>query len=106
MAVCLDYQSVYSRRKPLALSLRFKVFAAAVLLIALVLKVWVKMEATEYGYQLAKERKRTVELDMERRELALQLSVLMRPDNLAAAAKERAGLMPLSAEQVKKLAYQ
>jgi len=51
-----------------------------------------KLEATDYGYQIARERQRTVSLDMERRELELQVSVLLRPDSLAKAAHEKVGL--------------
>jgi hypothetical protein len=87
MAVCLQYQSVYVRRDAVAGSLRIQIATAIALLLVLGARVWVKLEATDVGYQLARERSRTVELDMQRRELELQRSVLLRPDSLAASAR-------------------
>jgi hypothetical protein len=58
-----------------------------VLLALLGVKVWAKLEATDLGYSLARERQKTVALDMERRELELQRSVLMRPDSLSRSAR-------------------
>ena len=87
MAVCLQYQSVYVKREAAVVSIRAQVAAAVALLVVLGARVWVKLEATDAGYQLARERSKTVELDMERRELELQRSVLLRPDSLSSAAR-------------------
>ena len=103
MAVCLDYQTIYYRRQPAFISVRWQILACLLLLTALAGKVWIRIESTDYGYRLAKERQRTVALDMERRELELQLSVLLRPDNLAAQAKKRLGLVALNPKQTWKV---
>jgi hypothetical protein len=105
MAVCLEYQAVYSRRRAGAVSMRAQVLAAFLLLAALGCKVWLKVEATDLGYRLAKERERTVALDMERRELDLQRSVLLRADNLGRMAHERLGLGALNSKQAIKIRY-
>lgn len=105
MAVCLDYQAVYARRKASAGVFRTHLLASMVLMIAFTTRVWVKLESTEAGYRLARERQVTVELDMRRRELELKRSVLLRPDNLARAARETLGLVPRTPNQVRKLQY-
>ena len=104
MAVCLEYQSVYASRRESAVSLKFHVFAALLLLAALVTRVTLKIQATQVGYAIAHERARTVELDMERRELELERSVLLRPDSLIRAAR-KLGLEPLNVEQARRLKY-
>lgn len=103
MAVCLDYQSVYCRRQSSAISLRAQIVAAAFLLATLVGKVWLTIQTTDLGYRVARERQRTIELDMERRELELELSVLLRPDRLAKAAGAKLGLGPLDPKQARKV---
>lgn len=99
MAVCLDYQAVYCRKAGIVVSVRTQLIAALLLLAALSTKVWIKIESTDIGYRLASERQMTVDLDMERRELELARSVLLRPDNLAKVGTQRLGLMPLRSEQ-------
>jgi hypothetical protein len=71
----------------------------------LTVRVWSKLEATDLRYQLARERQRTVSLDMERRELELQRSLLVRPDSLAHAARQKLGLVEHTPEQTVHLAY-
>lgn len=105
MAVCLQYQLVYVKRDATVVSAKLQFVAAAVLLAVLGVRVWSKLEATDVGYQLARERQRTVTLDMERRELELQLSVLQRPDSLAKSARERVGLSEHAAGQTIKVKY-
>jgi hypothetical protein len=105
MAVCLQYQSVYVKREAAVVSLRVQVAAAVALLVVLGARVWVKLEATDVGYQLARERARTVELDMERRELELQRSVLLRPDSLSISARKMAHLYDHSTERSVRLSY-
>ena len=82
MAVCLDYQSVYCQRESLAGSWLLLCLAAVVLLGALVFRVWVKIEATDVGYQLAHQREQTVAFDNTRRDLELQLSLLKRTGSM------------------------
>lgn len=103
MAVCLDTQAVYVQHRPLRISLRLQATVAICLFAALALKVWVKFEINSLGYEIGKQREVSVELDMRRRELELERSVLMRPDVLASAARSRLGLKPLAAGQVAKL---
>jgi hypothetical protein len=104
MAICLDYQAVYYRRQPLYFSLHLQVAAALILLAALAARVWIRIETTDLGYRLARERQRAVALDMERRELELHLSVLHRPDTLVKQAKTRLGLTVLNPKQAWKVA--
>ncbi len=105
MAICLDYQSVYCRKEKVMISVRMQIIAAVLLLAALVARVWLKIESTDLGYQLARERQQTIAYDMERRELELQLSVLLRPDSLAKRAKKVLGLMPLDTNRTRKVMY-
>ena len=105
MAVCLQYQSVYVRREARTISAKAQVVAAVAILGVLGARVWAKLEATDLGYQLAQARQQTVELDMERRELELQRSVLMRPDSLAKSAREMVQLSDHSPGQTIKVTY-
>ena len=106
MSVCLDYQTVkYRTKKPIVISFRMQLCAAVLLLSVLVLKVWIRIEKTSLGYTLAKEKQITINLDMEKRELGLQLSVLERADNLSRRAKNELGLVDLNPQQAKKIIY-
>lgn len=105
MTVCLQYQSVYVRRDDAAVSKKLHLVVAVCLLCVLAARVWVKLESTDVGYQLASERQKTVALDMERRELELQVSVLKRPDALARAARVQAGLGDHRPSQTIKISY-
>ncbi|RMG40256.1 MAG: hypothetical protein D6719_11370, partial [Candidatus Dadabacteria bacterium] len=69
------------------------------------IKVWIKIEAVNIGYEIAREKKRAVELDMQRRELALQKSVLLRPMVLKAAARERLNLGEFDPQRAIKIIY-
>ena len=104
MAVCLEYQAVYKSRKGVSASLTFQLCAALLLLGALSARITFKIQTTKVGYQIAKERSRTLELDMQRRELELARSVLLRPDTLGKEAK-RLGLRALDMGQMKRLTY-
>jgi hypothetical protein len=105
MAVCLQYQSVYVKREAAAVSVRMQVIAAVALLLVLGARVWTKIQATDLGYQLARERSKTVELDMERRELELQRSVLLRPDSLSKSARQMGQLQEHSPQNTLRIAY-
>lgn len=105
MAVCLDYQAVYGRRNLALISWWAQIMAAVLLLLTLALKIWIKIESVDLGYQLAKERQYTIEYDMQRRELELQKSVLLRSDNLTKVAAKKLGMRPLDMEQARKLVY-
>jgi cell division protein FtsL len=80
-------------------SLCFLLFAAVVL------KVWIESRATKVGYELASARKYAVELDMQRRELELHKSFLLRPDTLKRSAATRLGLQELNPKQATKIQY-
>ena len=71
----------------------------------LAFKVWVRIECTSLGYVLAKEKQSTVALDMQRRELDLQLSVLKRADTLSKKAHTKLGLVALNPKQARKIIY-
>ena len=103
--MALDYQSVYHRKRTIVISVRFQIMAAVFLLAALITKVCIKIEGTSVGYQLAAERQKTIDLDMEKQELELQVSVLLRSDNLARAASEKLGLKPLNPNQARRIIY-
>lgn len=103
MGVALDYQTVYRCRQRTIVSVKAQLLAAVLLVAALAFKVWIKIEKTDLGYQLAKVQQRTVELDMQRRELELERSVLLRPDNLARAAAQELGLKPLKPSQARRI---
>lgn len=105
MAICLEYQAVYCNRRDKVVSLRMQIAAAVFLFAVLCCRVWIKIESVDLGYQLAKQRQRTIALDMQRRELELQLSVLLKADNLARSAERRLGLGPLSPKQAVKIDY-
>lgn len=99
MAVCLDYQAVYSR-KPMVLSVKLQVAVTFVLLMVLIFKVWVKVSITDLGYRLAAEQQKTIDYGLMRRELEFKLSVIKRPDNIAKSAQKRLGLRPLQSDRV------
>ena len=103
MAVCLDYQSVYAKREVVVISVRTQVVLALCLLALLGFNVWLKISITDVGYQLAKERQRTVDLDLSRRELELERSVLLRADHLEAAARRKLDLRPLNPSQARRV---
>ncbi len=101
----MQYQSVYVKREAAIVSLRVQIVTAMALLLVLGARVWVKLEATDVGYQLARERSKTVELDMERRELELQRSILLRPDSLASAARSMVGLEEHRSDRAVRIGY-
>ena len=105
MAVCLDYQAIYCRRSSAVTMWWMQLSVAVMLLATLCAKVWVQLESTDLGYQLARERQHTVELDMQRRELELERSVLLRPDHLQKRAEANLGMKLLSAQQARKILY-
>ena len=105
MSVSLDYQLVYNRKRSVVVPIQWQIAAVLLLLLSLGLRIWVKIENTDAGYELARERQAAVSLDMERRELELQLSVLLRPDALAKEAEKRLGLEMLKPGQARKIRF-
>lgn len=104
-AVCLNYQSVYCSKQESVNSFSAIIAAAIILFLALCMKIWLSITLKSLGYQLAEERDKTIALDMQRREYELQLSVLLRPDNLEERAKNVLGLRALRPEQAAKISY-
>lgn len=104
MAVCIGYQAVLPRGS-FVISVRTQVAVGLLLMLALAAKIWVKVQVTQLGYELAAERKVTMEYDMLRREMELELSVLMRPDNIGQLAEKRLKLQPLAPTQARRLIY-
>lgn len=100
--------SATTRAYPVIVDLNFwsswgaHVLAALALLLALTFRIWIKVEKTDLGYELARERNSTIQLDMDRRELELQLSVVKRPDHLRKEAR-RLNLQPLTPSQAVRL---
>lgn len=105
MSVSLDYQLVYNRKRSVVVPIQWQIAAVLLLLFSLGLRIWVKIENTDTSYKLARERETAVALDMERRELELQLSVLLRPDALAKEAQKRVGLELLKPGQARKIYF-
>ncbi len=103
MSVCLEYQSVFYDRSNFQVSLRVKLFAACIILCALLFRVWIKVNVTDFGYEIARERERAVALDMELRDLKLQESILFQSDNLKKLASQRLGLAPVQPGQVERI---
>ena len=103
MAVCLEYQSVYCRRDKIVISVRMQVVASMLLLLALVGKVWIKIETTDLGYQLSRERELRTTYEMEKREYELQRSVLLRTDNLTRVAQRKLGLLQLDPTKARRI---
>jgi len=105
VAICLDYQEVYHRREVRKFGIAWQMIAAGFLLLALSAKVWTKLQSTNLGYELAAQQQISLELDMQRRELELQRSVLGRSDMLAHRANQKLGLETLQPSQAVKLSY-
>lgn len=105
MAISLDYQLVHYRRKPIRVPLRLTIVLAVILFVASSAKVAITIASTEIGYKIAQQREKTVALDMQRRELELERSVLLKHDILSARARTQLALEPLKPTQARKLTY-
>lgn len=105
MALSLEYQAIYCERETVVTKLRLQLTAVVLLFAVLIARVAVKVEATSAGYELARERELTVELDMQRRELMLKRSLQLRHDVLAARAEHELKLGPLNPERATKVLY-
>lgn len=100
MAVCLDYQSVLAKPKQEYLPLRVQVAVISILAMALASRIWVKHECTDLGYKLAQEKEFTIALDLKRRELELEHSVLLRRETLESQANLRLNLREPHPDQI------
>jgi hypothetical protein len=100
MAVCLEYQSVLAKPKQEHLPIKVQVAVVVILAVALASRIWVKHECTDLGYKLAEEKEFTIALDLKRRELELEHSVLLRRDSLENQANSRLKLMEPHPDQI------
>ena len=105
LQLCLNYQPVYCDQEEKMGSWSLTLGASLLLFAVLAFKIWIGIKITSLGYELAEERERAVAHDMERREFELQLSVLLRPDNLEQRAREILGLQTLNPKQARKIVY-
>lgn len=105
MALSLEYDTAVFPNSiaTLRIPMRVQIGAGLILILALLVKVWIRIETTDYGYQLASERQSMIELDRQERALTFALTSLTQPDQLRAAA-EPLGLRPTDPSQVWKLA--
>lgn len=103
MTSALQYQLVYTKRETTKPSIKWHVVSSLFLLVAFGFKIWIQCGRTWIGYELAGAQDEMVKLDMERRELDLHLSVLLRRDNLEHSAMTRLGLKPLAQGQAVKV---
>lgn len=100
MSSCLSYQEVYKDRRAVLWLLRLKIIALTILLVTLTARIYIKVSVTRLGYELSEARREAVSLDLERRELALQMSVLMRRDHLLEASEKRLQLGLMSPNKI------
>ena len=105
MAISLDYQLVYYRRKPIRIPLRLVIVFGVILFVTASAKITISNASTDLGYKIAQQREMTVALDMQRRELELERSVLLKHDILASRARTQLALEPLKPAQARKLTY-
>jgi len=104
-AACLGYQMVYCSKYEAVGTWILSFASVLCLMLALGIKIWLGINATSLGYQLAEERDRAVAYDNQRRELELQLSVLLRPDNLSQRAAKVLGMQAMSPQQARTITY-
>ena len=105
MAVALDFQPVYIQQPTFVSKWMTSIIACSLLLAVLCAKVWIKLDNIQLGYEIAQERDLTVTLDMERRDLELQKSILLRPDMLRERAKHELQLEELDMRFARKVKY-
>lgn len=105
MAISLDYQLVSYRRKPIRVPLKLTLTFGIILFVASSARVAISIASTDIGYKMAQQREKTVALDMQRRELELERSVLLKHDILSARARTQLALETLKPSQARKLAY-
>ena len=88
MAVCLDYQSVYVKNVKVQ-SHKLLIVACLFLMSVLIFHVWCRAEKVTLGYQIAQAQNKTQEYSTIKKDLAMQVSVVKRYDNLMGIAKAR-----------------
>ena len=96
---------VLDKPRPFVISVRAQICISLILIFLLCAKVWIKIRAVQDGYDLAAHRQEAVELDLNRRELELERSLLIRPDNLAKLAEAKLDLKRLDPTRARKVMY-
>lgn len=104
MAVCLDYQSVYVKNVKTT-SHKLLILASLFLMSVLIFHVWIRAEKVSLGYQIAQAQNKTAEYTTIKKDLAMQLSVIKRYDNLMGLAKNRLGFNMQESPKILTLEY-
>jgi hypothetical protein len=104
MALSLEYDTAMlpTQLSSFKISTRVQLGAGLLLIAALLVKVWLRIEITDYGYELARQRQQMIELDRAERSLHFDLSSLTKRDNLESLARPL-GLRPTEPSQVWKV---
>jgi len=101
VAIALGSRRLHARALPMRI--HFELIAALLLLAVLVFRIWIKIETTDLGYDLASQRKAAIELDMQRREMELALSILQKGDAIQSRADKELGLVPMEPRQARRM---
>jgi len=102
MAVCLQYQAVYVRRKSLRiLSWKTYCVVGAVVLVSFAARVRGQIALIGLGYELHTAQSYAMELDRERTDLDYQLSVISTHQFLRAEGDSRLRMRETQVNQVR-----
>jgi cell division protein FtsL len=101
VAVAIGSRRMYARNLPVRIHL--ELLAAIILFAVLVFRIWIKIETTDLGYALASHRKEAIELDMQRRELELALSILQKGETIQSRASKDLGMVPMESRQARRM---
>jgi hypothetical protein len=105
MAVCLQYQAVYVRRKSASiLSWKTYFVVGMVVLFSLALKVRGQIAIIGLGYELHGAQSDAMELDRERTDLEYQFSVLSTHQFLRAEGESRLRMRETQVSQIRHIA--
>jgi len=83
--------------------LHIELLAAIILFAVLVFRIWIKIETTDLGYALASQRTEAIELDMQRRELELALSILQKGETIHSRGSKELGMIPMESRQARRM---
>ncbi|HMO02688.1 MAG TPA: hypothetical protein PKD37_07250 [Oligoflexia bacterium] len=102
MSISLSNQLIIARRLPKALPLSLQLALCLVFLISLALRVWIKVETTHLGYQIAESRQLAAELTAAIAEYQMQISVLKSRSRILGAVADL-GLKSANSKQIRKV---
>jgi hypothetical protein len=102
MAVCLEYQAVYVRRKRVAV-VTWRLYASVCLIVvcSLALKVRGQLSITTLGYELHAAQAASKELSRQQNDLDYQLSVISTHEHLRHEGSTRLKLRETALTQVR-----